>query len=84
MTPGMKTSEFLMALIPMVLGFALIVFGTLKGQQSLVELGVIMITGGSAGYGISRGLSKIGASSPPALPPPADDKGAASTIAGIK
>lgn len=81
MTPGMKTSEFIMALIPMLIGFALVVFGTLRGQQNLVELGVIMMTGSSAGFGISRGLSKIGAAR---VDPPADDKDAASTVAGIK
>lgn len=83
-TPGMKSSEFLLALIPNFLGLVLVVFGLYKGQEGLVTTGMVMLTGSSAGYSLSRGLSKMGTAQPVANPPPANDEEAAKVLEGVK
>lgn len=77
-TPGMSTSEFLMACVPMVIGLVLIILGTLKGDPNLVAMGAAMLTGTSAAYGVSRGIAKAGNKLP------ADPAAAARLIASIK
>ncbi len=66
MTPGMKSSEFMLALVPSLIGLVLVVLGLYKGDGDLVTKGVAMLTGASAGYSVSRGLSKLGKSPEPA------------------
>lgn len=83
MSEGLKSSEFLVTLVPLLAGLAMIIMGTLKANPELINNGVLLVTGGSAGYGISRGLSKFG-NSQPAAPEPKDDKAAAKAVADVK
>lgn len=84
MSEGLKSSEFLVTLVPLLAGLAMIVMGSLKANPELINNGVLLVTGGSAGYGISRGLSKFGNSQPAAVPEPKDDKAAAKAVADVK
>lgn len=88
-TNGLKTSEFIMSLIPVVIGVVLIVLGAWKGQQHLVDNGLMLTLGGSGTYGVARGLAKlgsgIGGTAPAApTPAPADDKAAADAVAKVQ
>lgn len=86
LTPGMKSSEFLVALLPIVIGIILIALGVWKGEKGLVDTGLYLVMGGSATYGVSRGLAKFGTASPSATPEvaaPADDKQAASIVGKV-
>lgn len=60
MTPGKSTTEFLMALVPVVLGVLFVVYGLFKGDADLMDKGLMMLLGGAGVYGVSRGLTKMG------------------------
>lgn len=62
MTQGMKSSEFLVALVPVLLGFALVLIGAFKGPPDLISQGTWLLLGGSGAYATSRGLAKLGSS----------------------
>ena len=81
MTQGMKSSEFLTALLPMVLGVVLVVIGALKAQQNLLDTGMWLLLGGTGTYGVSRGLAKLGTA--PTQPLPADAKAAADVVSKL-
>lgn len=86
MTPGMKTSEFLVALVPLICGLVLTVLGVFKGQSALIDTGMTLLVGSSGAYGLSRGLAKFGTGTtdpaPTPAPAPADEKAAANVVAG--
>lgn len=86
MTQGMKTSEFWLALGGQLIGLALVLLGVFRNQQTLVELGVMLLGGAGVGFAVSRGLAKINQPALPAPTPvvvPATDKAAAGTVANI-
>lgn len=86
MSPGFKTSEFIVTLIPALLGVVLVLFGAYKGQKDLMDTGLWLLLGGSGSYSLSRGLAKLGTGSAtpaPAESAPATDTAAASVVAGI-
>lgn len=83
MSPTLTSSEFLQSLIPHVIGLVLIILGVIKGQENLVNLGVIMLTGTAATYNISRGLAKFGTAPSPAQAANTDAE-AAAVVAGVK
>ncbi len=79
MTQGMKTSEFIMALAPVLLGLALVLIGAFKGPPDLIQQGIYLMLGGSGVYGVSRGLAKFGQgaqqpTAPESTPAPAEVK----------
>ena len=86
MTAGLRSYEFFLSLVTIILGAALLVFGALKSQPELIDVGKWLLMGGTGTYGISRGLAKLGSTQPPAAAsaPPADDKAAADAVAAIK
>jgi len=81
MTNGVKTSEFYVSIITLVMGLVCIILGAWQGKPELGSIGMVLMTGSAAGYGISRGLAKQGADAAPASPAPADAKAAASVVA---
>lgn len=82
MSSTLTSSEFLQSLIPHVIGLALIILGVIKGQENLVNLGVVMLTGTAATYNISRGLAKFGTATPAQAAN--TDTEAAAVVAGVK
>lgn len=84
---GFQTSEFIVSLIPILGGIALIIIGAIKGMDSLVNTGMLLSGIGSGGYSLSRGLAKFGAGAaqpaPAASAPPVDDKAAADAVAKV-
>lgn len=59
--PGKGTTEFLLVLIPIGVGLVFLLWGMFKGDTTAVERGVTMLLGGTGIYGVSRGLTKLGA-----------------------
>lgn len=56
--PGVKTTEFYLSALAMVLGVVLIVLGVLKTNERLIEIGAILSGVSNVSYGIARGLAK--------------------------
>jgi len=66
--PGTQTSEFKLAALAILAGVVLVALGaTQPGQDDLVGRGIELVQWATVGYGVSRGLSKAGASKQ--LPP---------------
>jgi len=87
MSPGMKSSEFVLSLVPMLVGLLLIALGAFKGNQQALETGMWLILGGSGSYGLSRGLAKFGGGvvqPAPAESAPANAEAAAKVISEVK
>lgn len=80
-SPGMKSSEFLLALVSLLVGITLVIFGVLKGRPELVEKGMYLISIATGTYSIAAGLKKFGTQGP-ALP--TTDTSAAGNVAAIK
>ena len=56
--PGYKTTEFWIAVPTAVVGLGMIAFGAYKGSETMMTVGMTLLSTASAGYGISRGLAK--------------------------
>lgn len=68
MTPGMKTSEFYMSLVSIVIGIALLVMGAIRGDQNMISTGAAMIAGSAGAFSVARGIAKTGDAPVPASP----------------
>lgn len=58
--PGASTSEFKLTLAMFVVGVGLSIYGTLKGNDALVQLGAALVAISGGSYSISRGIAKVG------------------------
>lgn len=57
---GISTSEMKMAAITGLFGLAMVALGVYKNRPDLLDAGMVMLTGATAGYSVSRGLAKLG------------------------
>lgn len=57
---GTSTSEMKMAAITGMFGLAMVGLGVYKNRPDLLDAGMVMLTGATAGYSVSRGLAKLG------------------------
>lgn len=91
LTPGFKTSEFIMSIIPILLGIVFVIIGLIQKNEATVNQGLTLLLGGSGIYGVSRGLTKLGHGIGPNIPVdtvastpvPATDTQAADAVAKI-
>jgi len=70
MTQGMKSSEFITAILTVLSGLTCIILGSLKGLPELTNTGTYLMLGGTVGHSVSRGLAKFGTNQTPAAPEP--------------
>lgn len=56
--PGIKTTEFWMAMATLVVGLGLIVYGAIDSNDDAKTTGVMLMSVATGGYSISRGLAK--------------------------
>ena len=83
-TDGMKSSEFVLAILTWLTGAAMVFFGAKTANTDLLNNGLYLILGGSVGHGLSRGLAKFGTSpTKPDAATPTDAAAAAAVIAKI-
>ncbi len=86
LTAGMKSSEFLLSLIPVAVGLVLVYLGLKWTQPTLIESGMVLMGVGSGGFAISRGLTKFGTALPTGPKPdpaPTSDTDAAKLLGKI-
>lgn len=57
---GISTSEMKMAALTGLFGLAMVALGVYKNRPDLLDAGMVMLTGATAGYSVSRGLAKLG------------------------
>lgn len=62
MTQGMKSSEFILAVLSLLAGGFLTFLGAKNGDKALLDNGLYMILGSSGSYSLARGLAKFGVS----------------------
>jgi len=58
--PGYKTTEFWLSALNFLAGLGLVIYGGIKGNSTLAQVGTAMAAGSSVGYSLSRGLKKAG------------------------
>jgi CHASE2 domain-containing sensor protein len=78
--PGIWTTEFWSAAVAAFVGLVLIILGVFKANDMLLQMGIALVGGSVASYGISRGIAKHGV---PANPPTTEVE-AAKVVAGQK
>ena len=61
MTQGMKSSEFILAILSLLAGGFLTFLGAKNGDKALLDNGLYMVLGSSGSYSLARGLAKFGA-----------------------
>lgn len=52
-------TEFYLSLLPIVTGFVLVIIGAIKGDASMIQMGIAAMGITSGAYSIGRGISKI-------------------------
>ena len=57
---GISTSEMKMAAVAGMFGLAMVALGIYKNRPEVLDAGMVMLTGATAGYSVSRGLAKLG------------------------
>lgn len=82
---GFTTSEFITSLIPIAIGLLFVILGAVQHNAEMSSSGMTMLLGGSGIYGVSRGLTKLGAGiGGPAAPAPVDAPAPATPAAAAK